>query len=185
MTPIAVVGTRRAMREMADGTIRVQIDIDPKYRDRFLELFSQIDMPVALAQIDPAAINPASGSTDGFDETLFMPDGIDAAQIVTFTVSDTEAKEIGGSTWAALGALCQSAIMLGKSEPFQQWVSSQGAVVRTSTPGATASPEECAAYYIRERCGVESRKQLDESDEAKAKFRDMMRAYRTWLRQST
>lgn len=47
----AISGTRRQMKEMADGTIRVMIDIDPIHRPAFLELFSAIDMPVALAPL--------------------------------------------------------------------------------------------------------------------------------------
>ena len=39
------------MREMADGTIRVQVDIDPECRGAFLEHFSQIDSRVAMAQM--------------------------------------------------------------------------------------------------------------------------------------
>jgi hypothetical protein len=47
----AISGTRRQYKEMADGTLRVQIDIDPQYKQRFLELFGSIDMPVALAPL--------------------------------------------------------------------------------------------------------------------------------------
>ncbi|WP_067753056.1 hypothetical protein [Orrella dioscoreae] len=47
----AISGTRRAMKEMADGTIRVQVDIDPTCRGAFLTLFPNIDMPVALAPL--------------------------------------------------------------------------------------------------------------------------------------
>ncbi len=47
----AISGTRRAMKEMADGTIRVQIDIDPVCKDQFLALFKSIDMPVAIAPL--------------------------------------------------------------------------------------------------------------------------------------
>lgn len=47
----AISGTRRAMKEMADGTVRVQIDIDPRFRAQFFEMFGQIDMPVALAPL--------------------------------------------------------------------------------------------------------------------------------------
>ena len=64
----AISGTRRAMKEMADGTIRVSIDIDPKHRAAFFEMFGSIDMPVALApliadfeQIDHVAENPKGG----------------------------------------------------------------------------------------------------------------------------
>lgn len=48
----AISATRRQLKEMADGTIRVQIDIDPAYRKAFLEMFPDIDMPVALAPLN-------------------------------------------------------------------------------------------------------------------------------------
>ncbi len=51
----AVSGTRRSMKELVDGTIRVQIDIDPPQRADFLRLFPSIDMPVALAPLVPEA----------------------------------------------------------------------------------------------------------------------------------
>jgi hypothetical protein len=41
------------MKELVDGTIRVQIDIDPPQRADFLRLFPSIDMPVALAPLVP------------------------------------------------------------------------------------------------------------------------------------
>ena len=47
----AVSGTRRTMKELVDGTIRVQIDIDPQFRAQFLKLFPSIDMPIALAPL--------------------------------------------------------------------------------------------------------------------------------------
>ncbi len=49
----AIAGTRRQYKEMADGTLRVSIDIDPQYKQNFLELFPGIDMPVALAPLEP------------------------------------------------------------------------------------------------------------------------------------
>ena len=48
-----IVATRRAMKELVDGTIRVQIDIDPAFRGAFLQAFPDIDMPVALAPLKP------------------------------------------------------------------------------------------------------------------------------------
>lgn len=52
MSDVQVIsGTRRAMKEMSDGTVRVQIDIDPRFRAQFFEMFGQIDMPVALAPL--------------------------------------------------------------------------------------------------------------------------------------
>jgi hypothetical protein len=52
MSDVQVIsGTRRAMKEMADGTLRVQIDIDPKFRSAFFAAFGKIDMPVAIAPL--------------------------------------------------------------------------------------------------------------------------------------
>lgn len=52
MSDVQIIsGTRRAMKEMADGTLRVQIDIDPKFRAAFFAAFGQIDMPVAIAPL--------------------------------------------------------------------------------------------------------------------------------------
>ena len=49
---LAIAGTRRTARELVDGTIRVQIDIEPKDRKRFYELLGEVDMHVALAPLD-------------------------------------------------------------------------------------------------------------------------------------
>lgn len=50
---LAVIGTRRTMKELVDGTIRVQIDIDPQCREDFLRNFAMIDAPVALVRVIP------------------------------------------------------------------------------------------------------------------------------------
>lgn len=66
----AISGTRRAMKEMADGTIRVQVDIDPSCRSAFLQLFPNIDMPVALAPL-----------TSDFEQNQQMPKGGELARL--------------------------------------------------------------------------------------------------------
>lgn len=47
----AISGTRRAFKELVDGTIRVQIDIDPRFKKEFFELFPNVDMPIAIAPL--------------------------------------------------------------------------------------------------------------------------------------
>lgn len=49
----AVTGTRRGIKELVDGTIRVSVDIDPEFRKTFFASFSEIDMKVALAPMVP------------------------------------------------------------------------------------------------------------------------------------
>jgi hypothetical protein len=47
----AISGTRRQYKEMADGTIRVSVDIEPQFKAEFHRLFPDIDTPVALAPL--------------------------------------------------------------------------------------------------------------------------------------
>jgi len=47
----AISGTRRKAQELADGTLRVQIDIDPRFKAEFHRLFPDIDTPIALAPL--------------------------------------------------------------------------------------------------------------------------------------
>jgi len=145
----AVAGIRRTMKELVDGTIRVQVDIHPNDRDSFLKLFPQIDMPIALAPLVP-----------DYEKVGFPVSPI-------ASIASTEARSFGDSTWHALGPLCQSAIMLGKDERFQKWVVSLGG----------GDPDD----FIRTSCGVESRKQFDESETARNAFKAMMTGYRRWL----
>ena len=51
----AIQGTRKAIKEMADGTLRIQIDIEPRDKKLFHKLFPEIDMPVAIAPLVPVA----------------------------------------------------------------------------------------------------------------------------------
>lgn len=55
MAASAISGTRRAFKELVDGTLRVQIDIDPEHRRDFLRLFPDIDMRIALAPLKAGA----------------------------------------------------------------------------------------------------------------------------------
>lgn len=55
MNPLAISGTRRALKELVDGTVRVQIDIDPECRKAFFALFPEIDTRVALAPLHSEA----------------------------------------------------------------------------------------------------------------------------------
>lgn len=51
----AISGTRRALKELVDGTVRVQIDIDPECRRDFFRMFPEIDTRVAIAPLKPEA----------------------------------------------------------------------------------------------------------------------------------
>jgi hypothetical protein len=141
---LAVSGTRRRIKELVDGTLRVEIDIEPKNKQHFLELFPQIDAPVALA-----------------------PLGVHV---------DTEKTRV----WAELGPLARSAVQICKEENFQFFVLERIGGKRERK----YLSELAAADYIKQRCKVESRKDLDTADGAKERFGALMAEYREWLRRN-
>lgn len=47
----AISAVRRAYRELVDGTLRVQFDIEPMYKKDFLSLFPDVDMVAAIAPL--------------------------------------------------------------------------------------------------------------------------------------
>lgn len=140
---VAISGVRRGYREMVDGTLRVVIDIEPQFKKAFLEMFPEIDTPVALAPL-------------GLHVDTTKPKG-----------------------WHDMGPLTQSAVMLCKEPDFQRWIAS---IVKH--PDAKLKPEEMAADYIRVRCGVASRKELDTIDGGKSRFGALMADYREWLKKN-
>jgi len=85
----AISGTRRAMKEMADGTIRVQIDIDPRFRNEFFNLFGQIDMPVALAPL----VSDFEKSTSSNGAVLDKPKGGPLARLAGLMCQSQEFRE--------------------------------------------------------------------------------------------
>jgi hypothetical protein len=48
---LAIEGVRRQFKQLADGTLAVTIHIEPRHIEHFMRLFSEIDMPVALAPL--------------------------------------------------------------------------------------------------------------------------------------
>lgn len=59
----ALIVTRRPAKEMADGTLRVQIDVEPNDRKTFLELFPDNGDPIAVARLDPEAVRRHQNQT--------------------------------------------------------------------------------------------------------------------------
>jgi len=74
------------MKELVDGTIRVQIDIDPMYRAQFLKLFPSIDMPIALA---PLMIEPTPEAKPAFAQ-------VSHKQVAAMLCKDSEFWEFWG-----------------------------------------------------------------------------------------
>lgn len=65
MAAKGISATRRTFKELVDGTIRLQVDIDPQHRRDFFRLFPEIDTPVALAPLKPEAAPKAEDGPKG------------------------------------------------------------------------------------------------------------------------
>lgn len=158
--PIAIAGTRRSFKELVDGTLRVQIDIEPASKAQFLRMFGSIDMPVALA---PMRIGAPAVTEAGDDDAPAPPAGAEPIDPV---------RAHAGASWGALGPLCQSAVRLCGEAHFQTFVSA------TSNAEVSAG---AAAEYVKAYCDVASRKDIDGSPGASARFKNLMSSYRAWL----
>lgn len=84
----AVSGTRRAFKELADGTIRVSIDLDPSQRRAFLDLFPDIDMPVALAPLVEDFEQQALKVVDEVVTEILKPKGGELAKLAGILCAD-------------------------------------------------------------------------------------------------
>ena len=49
----AIAATRRSYRELVDGTLRVQIDVEPNDKAGFLQMFPEPGAPMGLAALKP------------------------------------------------------------------------------------------------------------------------------------
>jgi hypothetical protein len=151
-----IAGTRRSMKELVDGTIRVQIDIDRQYKADFHRLFGEIDMPVALAPLDLRTARAQMAR--------------DAAEQSPPTTHEA------GTGWRNLGSLTQSAILLCKDETFQKYLAEKHDIGHPDDPPS----EEMAAQFVKDWCKVASRKDLDDNRDAAQRFRVLMGRYRLW-----
>jgi len=59
----ALIVTRRPAKEMADGTLRVQLDVEPNDRKAFLEMFPDNGDPIAVARLDPESVRRHQNQT--------------------------------------------------------------------------------------------------------------------------
>lgn len=103
----AVSATRRSYRELADGTIRLQIDIDPPQRKDFLRLFPEIGMPIALAPLprDFEQLKPAPAPVAKYGE---------------------HAKQLKLSGFFRMPMVWRA---IGTDEQFREWVQKQPSVI--------------------------------------------------------
>lgn len=167
--PIAVRGTRRSMKELVDGTIRVQIDIDPPYRKAFLQHFGEIDMPVAIALLTPASTLPS--------DSQWTPEQL--AEAAAEGAAPLEIPKLKG------GELSRLAGIWCLDERFQNWLQTFYMIAWTDAGAHEELDEERAAHVVRWLCGVTSRADLDHNTEAKALFDELFRIpYSQYLKEN-
>lgn len=70
------------------------------------------------------------------------------------------------------GALAQSAAMFCKDSDFQRWCAEEW---------GCAADEAAARGVVLFNCGIQSRRELDHNDEAKALFLRMRKSFLTWI----
>lgn len=147
----AIPFTRRTYKELVDGTLRVQIDIEPRHKADFQRLFPEVDMPGAMTPllVGQPTLEPAKPGRDNYPERA------------------------GG--WKSMGPLCQSAVLLCAEPMFQRFVSEMTGVGPEAGP-----PDETAADYLKAYCGITSRKELDGDEHAAEQLKGLMAEYRKW-----
>lgn len=127
---------------LVDGTLRLTLDIEPGLAQDAFKLFGAPGRAVAIAAL-----------IDGAMAIPPPPPPPRAARVVT----DAQ-REQASANWHHLGTLCKTAVAWCSVPDFQQWI------------GAATTLE--AGQAIKRLCGIESRKELDTSSIAAARFRE-------------
>lgn len=134
------------VRTMADGTLRLTVDIEPRHAQDAFRLFGAPGVPIALAALKTAKSEP-----------------------------QREDKPKGGllSQWAAMRC---SEVMFQRwvAETFpavwEKWLDKSA---RSVAP--KIDPTIVAANVVRDVCGIESRAELDSDDAAAERFHKLIR----------
>lgn len=144
--PSAVMGATGTVKTMADGTFRVQIDIDPRFAQEAFRLFGAPGTPVALARITSEAAVAHDRAQQSAPAAEREPDG---------------PQYRGGALAKLAGMLCQQ-------PEFWRFLGSQ---FEQDAP----EDAEQAAALLREACGIESRADLDHNETAARFFHENIR----------
>lgn len=142
-----------SIKTMADDTLRLTIDIEPRNAQEAFALFGMRGSPVVIARLTPeAAIASQQAET-----------------VAANTVARVEAEKPKGGDLARLaGQFCANPV-------FRAWLS------HLADDEATNADE--AAEAIRVTCGIESRAELDHNPDAAAIFHESIRKpFAEWCR---
>lgn len=163
----AISGTRRTMKEMADGTIRVQIDIDPSCRADFLTLFPNIDMPVAIAPLVPDFERGMDTLPERVEET-----------------PESEHKERASGLWLLAVQWCKDPGFYEFIRPiYDIELGGNGKGHGDVCPDQFIyGVEDYCRHVILYFCDISSRRELNINSQAAAAFKQMIRGpYMAWM----
>lgn len=151
-----ISGVSRNVKTLADGTLRISIDISPTEAQEAFALFGAPNVPIALARLtQDASIASAQASTIAADK----PKG---------------------------GALSKWAAMRCAESDFQKFIRPiydkfMGGVFSEYDFGGDA--ESWARHCILVICDIESRAELDTNEYAKVRFNTIIREpYIEWIK---
>ena len=173
--PVAISGTRRAMKELVDGTIRVQIDIDPPFRAAFLSMFPDIDMPIALAPLQiglPPPKPPRDVVTGPLSSTPPLPKReADPPQRADDPGAIQDREHEKRKSKFPTG-LCGLAVKWCSDPHFHNWLDYEFIEEMAAAGIDAKTPEDQAAAVIKRVCKIDTRKELDTIHSAGAMFRE-------------
>jgi hypothetical protein len=151
MSAAAISAAAMRCRTMADGSLRIEVEVEPADAQAAFAMFGKPGAPMALAALvvghaqagkahepEPAAKPPTPSKADGIDHTI--------------------------SKWVALR--CREPV-------FWDWIESRG----LKNPGFEGweRSEQAAAAWVRWRCSVASRAEFDTSPSAAERFHSFIR----------
>ena len=167
---IFIIGTRRTIRELADGSLRVQIEVDAQYKEMFFRYMPDVDVAVALVPLSADKVPPSGGQPGKEEETLSV-----IGQLYKYGWFNNQHNlQALGTDHAYLTWLrTKKCVHCGQSPP------SQAAHVRRIAEGAGTGikPTHCAVPLCAE-CHLEQHQQgesaiggKDKTDQRLARFR--------------
>jgi hypothetical protein len=144
--------SRGVMATLADGTLRVKIDIEPADAEAAFKILGMPGSPIAIARLETgtATVAPTAEATPTAEpETHHPPKGGPLAKLA--------------------GQLCQQSV-------FRAWLwNAFPSAFEAAMAESHGNKEEAAAIVIRSLCGVESRAEIDSNHEASTRFHRLIR----------
>jgi len=170
------------VKTLADGTLRVSMDVEPRHAQAAFSLFGAPGTPMALAALKINGGAPESsdrpddesGDSPKSEAKVSAKQGSPAARQRTNNPAGVRGgmDELAPPPKRTTGPICQWLALRCKEIDFQQWVGQQSGL-------GDAIGEARVAEWCREQCGVESRRDIDGSVLAEGFFDRFIR--KPWL----